>query len=160
MAILNIVKEGDPVLRKICRPVEEITPRTLQLLEDMKETLHKADGCGLAAPQVGVLRRIVLVEVEKGQLYELINPEIIAREGSQNELEGCLSLPGEWGITERPAKVTVRAMNRNGEMYEVSGEGLMARALCHELDHLDGVLYKDNAIHMLTKEEIQEQFED
>ena len=160
MAILNIVKEGDPVLRKICRPVDEITPRTLQLLEDMKETLHKADGCGLAAPQVGVLRRIVLVEVEKGQLYELINPEIIAREGSQNELEGCLSLPGEWGITERPAKVTVRAMNRDGEIYEVSGEGLMARALCHELDHLDGVLYKDNAIHMLTKEEIKEQFED
>jgi peptide deformylase len=160
MAILNIVKEGDPVLRKICRPVEEITPRTLQLLEDMKETLHKADGCGLAAPQVGVLRRIVLVEVEKGQLYELINPEIIAREGSQNELEGCLSLPGEWGITERPEKVTVRAMNRHGEIYEVSGEGLMARALCHELDHLDGILYKDNAIHMLTKEEIKEQFED
>lgn len=160
MAILNIVKEGDPVLRKICRPVDEITPRTIQLLEDMKETLHKADGCGLAAPQVGVLRRIVLVEVEKGQLYELINPEIIAREGSQNELEGCLSLPGEWGITERPAKVTVRAMNRDGEIYEVSGEGLMARALCHELDHLDGVLYKDNAIHMLTKEEIKEQLED
>lgn len=160
MAILNIVKEGDPVLRKICRPVTEITPRTLQLLEDMKETLHKADGCGLAAPQVGVLRRIALVEVEKGKLYELINPEIIAREGTQNEMEGCLSIPGEWGITERPEKVTVRAMNRNGEMYEVSGEGLMARALCHELDHLDGVLYKDKAIHMLTKEEIEEQFED
>ncbi len=160
MAILNIVKEGDPVLRKICRPVTEITPRTLQLLEDMKETLHKADGCGLAAPQVGVLRRIALVEVEKGKLYELINPEIIAREGTQNEMEGCLSIPGEWGITERPEKVTVRAMDRNGEMYEVSGEGLMARALCHELDHLDGVLYKDKAIHMLTKEEIEEQFED
>lgn len=160
MAILNIVKEGDPVLRKICRPVTEITPRTLQLLEDMKETLHKADGCGLAAPQVGVLRRIALVKVEKGKLYELINPEIIAREGTQNEMEGCLSIPGEWGITERPEKVTVRAMNRNGEMYEVSGEGLMARALCHELDHLDGVLYKDKAIHMLTKEEIEEQFED
>ncbi len=160
MAILNIVKEGDPVLRKICRPVTEITPRTLQLLDDMKETLHKADGCGLAAPQVGVLRRIALVEVEKGKLYELINPEIIAREGTQNEMEGCLSIPGEWGITERPEKVTVRAMDRNGEMYEVSGEGLMARALCHELDHLDGVLYKDKAIHMLTKEEIEEQFED
>ena len=160
MAILNIVKEGDPVLRKICRPVTEITPRTIQLLEDMKETLHKADGCGLAAPQVGVLRRIALVEVEPGKLYELINPEIIAHEGTQNELEGCLSLPGQWGITERPEKVTVRAMNRNGEMYEVSGEGLMARALCHELDHLDGVLYKDKAIHMLTKEEIEEQLED
>ena len=160
MAILNIVKEGDPVLRKVCRPVTEITPRTIQLLEDMKETLHKADGCGLAAPQVGVLRRIALVEVEPGKLYELINPEIITREGTQNELEGCLSLPGQWGITERPEKVTVRAMDRNGEIYEVSGEGLMARALCHELDHLDGVLYKDNALHMLTKEEIKEQFED
>ena len=160
MAILNIVKEGDPVLRKVCRPVTEITPRTIQLLEDMKETLHKADGCGLAAPQVGVLRRIALVEVEPGKLYELINPEIIAHEGTQNELEGCLSLPGQWGITERPEKVTVRAMDRNGEIYEVSGEGLMARALCHELDHLDGVLYKDNALHMLTKEEIKEQFED
>ena len=160
MAILNIVKEGDPVLRKICRPVTEITPRTLQLLEDMKETLHKADGCGLAAPQVGVLRRIALVEVEKGKLYELINPEIIAREGTQNEMEGCLSIPGEWGITERPEKVTVRAMNRDGKIYEVSGEGLMARALCHELDHLDGVLYKDKAIHMLTKEEIEERLED
>jgi peptide deformylase len=109
---------------------------------------------------VGVLRRIALVEVEPGKLYELINPEIIAREGTQNELEGCLSLPGQWGITERPEKVTVRAMDRNGEIYEVSGEGLMARALCHELDHLDGVLYKDNALHMLTKEEIKEQFED
>lgn len=156
MAILNIVKEGDPVLRKISRPVEAITPRILRLLDDMKETLHDADGCGLAAPQVGVLRRIALVEVEDGELYELINPEIIEREGVQNEMEGCLSLPDQWGITERPMRVTVRAMNRLGEMYTVSGEGLMARALCHELDHLDGVLYKDNAVHMLTPEEIEE----
>ena len=160
MGLRKILTDKDPALHKVCKPMVNFDNRLFKLLEDMKETLHKADGCGLAAPQVGVLRRIVLVEVEKGQLYELINPEIIAREGSQNELEGCLSLPGEWGITERPAKVTVRAMNRDGEIYEVSGEGLMARALCHELDHLDGVLYKDNAIHMLTKEEIKEQFED
>ena len=160
MAKLNIVKMGDDTLRRVCRPVEKITPRTVTLLDDMIQTMREADGCGLAAPQVGVLRRIALVEVEPGKLYELINPESIAREGTQNELEGCLSLPGQWGITERPEKVTVRAMDRNGEIYEVSGEGLMARALCHELDHLDGVLYKDNAIHMLTKEEIKEQFED
>ncbi|MBR2848726.1 MAG: peptide deformylase [Clostridia bacterium] len=156
MAILNIVKEGDEVLRKICRPVEAITPRILQLLDDMLETLHDANGVGLAAPQVGVLRRIALVEVVDGQLYELINPEIIEREGKQNELEGCLSVPEQWGITDRPMKVTVRAMNRNGETYTVTGTGLLARAFCHEIDHLDGVLFKDNAVHMLTPEEIKE----
>ena len=156
MAILNIVKEGDPVLRKVCRPVTEITPRTIQLLEDMKETLHKADGCGLAAPQVGVLRRIALVEVEPGKLYELINPEIIAREGTQNELEGCLSLPGQWGIVTRPMHVTVRAMNRHGEIVDYTGSDLLARAFCHELDHLDGKLYPDVADRMLDPEEIKE----
>ncbi len=156
MAILNIVKEGDPTLRKICRPVEEITPRILRLLDDMLETLHDANGVGLAAPQVGVLRRIALVEVEDGEVYELINPEIIEREGQQNELEGCLSVPDQWGVTDRPMRVTVRAMNRKGEIYTVSGEDLKARAFCHEIDHLDGILFKDNAIHMLTPEEIDE----
>ncbi len=158
MALLNIVKEGDEVLRKVCKPVTAITPRTLRLLDDMLETLHKADGVGLAAPQVGVLRRIAIVEVEEGNPYELINPEIIAREGEQEEMEGCLSIPDEWGITHRPAKVTVRAMDRKGETYEVTGEGLLARAFCHEIDHLDGILFKDKAIHMLTKEEINERF--
>jgi len=157
MAILNIVKEGDDVLRKTCRPVEEITPRILTLLDDMLETLHHANGVGLAAPQVGILRRIALVEVVDGQVYELINPEIIAREGKQNELEGCLSVPEQWGVTDRPMKVTVRAMNRKGETYTVTGSGLLARAFCHEIDHLDGVLFKDNAVHMLTPEEIEEQ---
>ncbi len=157
MAILNIVKEGDEVLRKPCRPVTEITPRILTLLDDMLETLHDANGVGLAAPQVGVLRRIALVEVVDGQVYELINPEIIAREGHQEELEGCLSVPKQWGYTNRPMKVTVRAMNRKGETYEVTGSGLLARAFCHEIDHLDGVLFKDNAVHMLTPEEIEEQ---
>ena len=157
MAILNIVKEGDEVLRKICRPVEKITPRILTLLDDMLETLHEANGVGLAAPQVGVLRRIAIVEVVDGQVYELINPEIIEREGKQNEMEGCLSIPEQWGVTDRPMKVTVRAMNRNGEIYTVTGSGLLARAFCHEIDHLDGVLFKDNAVHMLTPEEIEEQ---
>ncbi|MBQ8746612.1 MAG: peptide deformylase [Clostridia bacterium] len=157
MAILNIVKEGDDVLRKTCRPVDAITPRILTLLDDMLETLHDANGVGLAAPQVGVLRRIAIVEVVEGQVYELINPEIIAREGKQNELEGCLSVPKQWGVTDRPMKVTVRAMNRDGETYTVTGTGLLARAFCHEIDHLDGVLFKDNAVHMLTPEEIEEQ---
>ena len=160
MAILNIVKEGDSVLRKTCRPVEEITPRILQLLDDMVETMRDADRCGLAAPQVGVLRRIAVVEVEDGEVFEFINPEIIEREGQQNEMEGCLSLPEQWGITDRPMKVTVRAMNRKGETYTVSGEGLKARAFCHEIDHLDGILFKDNAVHMLTREEIDEMMED
>ncbi len=157
MAILNIVKEGDEVLRKKCRPVEEITPRILTLLDDMLETLHDANGVGLAAPQVGILRRIVLVEVVDGQLYELINPEIIEREGKQNEVEGCLSVPEQWGVTDRPMKVTVRAMNRKGETFTVTGSGLLARAFCHEIDHLDGILFQDNAVHMLTPEEIEEQ---
>ena len=157
MAVLNIVKTGDPVLRKTCRTVDEITPRILRLLDDMLETLHRANGVGLAAPQVGVLRRIVIVEVEDGKVFELINPEIIAREGVQNELEGCLSIPDQWGVTERPEKVTVRATNRRGEVYTATGEGLLARAFCHEIDHLDGVLFTDRAVHMLTPEEIREQ---
>lgn len=156
MAILNIVKEGDDVLRKICRPVDKITPRILSLLDDMLQTLHKANGAGLAAPQVGILRRIAIVEVEEGTVYELINPEIIHREGSQNEVEGCLSIPNEWGVTDRPEKVTVRAMNRHGEIYTVEARGLLARAFCHEIDHLDGIMFKDHAIHMLTPEEIRE----
>ena len=157
MAILKILKEDDPILRKVCREVTEITPRVLTLLDDMKDTLHKANGCGLAAPQVGVLRRIVIIETESGKLYEMINPEIVERsEELQHELEGCLSIPGQWGVTERPKTVTVRAMDRNGKYYRLTGTDLLARAICHETDHLDGVLYKDNAIHMLTPEELKE----
>ncbi len=155
MAKLNIVKEGDPVLRGKCRPVLEITPRIITLLDDMIETLHDANGAGLAAPQVGIRRRIALVEVEDGQLYELINPEIIERKGNQQEIEGCLSLPGKWGVTDRPMEVTVRAMNRHGEEYTVSGSGLAARAFCHEIDHLDGILYTDHAIEMLNPEDLE-----
>ena len=143
MAKLNIIKYGDETLRKVSREVTEITPRILTLLDDMAETMHEANGCGLAAPQVGVLRRIAIVEVEEGELIEMINPTIIAFAGEQYEQEGCLSVPDEWPFTKRPMHVTVRAMNRKGETFEVSGSDLLARALCHELDHLDGKLMID-----------------
>ena len=148
MAKLQIRKLGDEVLRKTCRPVETITPRTLTLLDDMVETMRAADGVGLAAPQVGILRRIVVVEVEPGEVYELINPKIIAYSGEQTGQEGCLSVPGEHGIVTRPQNVTVRALNRNGETVEITGHDLLARCFCHELDHLDGVLYIDKASSM------------
>ena len=157
MAILKILKEDDPILRNKSREVTEINSRIITLLDDMKDTLHKANGCGLAAPQVGVLRRIVIIETESGKLYEMINPEITHRSDElQHELEGCLSIPGQWGITERPKTVTVRAMDRNGKYYSVTGSDLLARAICHETDHLDGILYKDKAIRMLTQDEIEE----
>ena len=143
MAKLKIVKYGDDTLRKVCRPVEKITPRILTLLDDMLETMRAADGCGLAAPQVGVLRRVVVVEVEAGHPIELINPRIVAYAGEQHEQEGCLSLPGEWGVTVRPAHVTVRALDRDGNEIEITGSDLLARALCHEIDHLDGKLFID-----------------
>lgn len=146
MAVLNIVKRADneEFLRKKSREVTEITPRILTLLDDMVQTMRQAQGCGLAAVQVGVLRRVVVIETEEG-LFELINPKIIAMSGEQEGQEGCLSLPGEWGIVKRPMHVTVRALNRNGEEIEITGHGLLARAFCHELDHLDGKLYIDKA---------------
>ena len=146
MAKLKIVKMGDEILRKTCRPVEKITPRILMLLDDMLETMRDADGCGLAAPQVGILRRIAVVEIEPGKSIELINPKIIAYAGEQEEQEGCLSIPGRWGITKRPRHVTVRAQNRKGEVVEINGSDLLARALCHEIDHLDGILYIDKVM--------------
>lgn len=145
MAKLKIVKLGDETLRKVCRPVDKITPRILTLLDDMVETMRAADGCGLAAPQVGVLRRIVVVEVEPGKPIELINPKIIAYSGEQVGAEGCLSVPGKCGTVTRPMHVTVRAMNRHGETFDITGSELLARAFCHELDHLDGKLYIDIA---------------
>lgn len=154
MAILNIVKDGDEILRRKCRPVENITPRITRLLDDMKETLHKANGVGLAAPQVGVLRRICIVECEPGELIELINPEITEMSGEQQEVEGCLSVPGKWGVTKRPEKVTVKATDRHGNSFTVEGEGLLARALCHEIDHLDGIIFYDKCVRMLSPDEI------
>ena len=121
--------------------------------------MRAADGCGLAAVQVGVLRRIVVVEAEVGQLYELINPEIIASEGMQTAVEGCLSVPERWGVTERPMTVTVRALNRDGEEITVTGSGLLARAFCHEIDHLDGRLFIDGALRIMNADELDEYLE-
>ena len=143
MAKLKIVKFGDPTLRKVARPVTEITPRIVTLLDDMIETMRRENGVGLAAPQVGVLRRIAVIEVEPGVVYELINPKIIAYSGEQVGTEGCLSNPGRYGTVKRPMSVTVRAMNRKGETYDLTGKELLARAICHECDHLDGKLYTD-----------------
>ncbi len=143
MAKLKIVKIGDDILRKTCRPVEAVTPRILTLLDDMTETMRAAEGVGLAGPQVGVLRRIAVIEVEAGQVIELINPKIIAYAGEQEGQEGCLSIPERFEVVKRPKHVTVRAMNREGEMFEVSGSDLLARALCHEIDHLDGKMFID-----------------
>ena len=142
MGIRNIRLNDDPILKKVSRPVEGFDERLFVLLDDMKDTLYKADGCGLAAVQVGVLKRVVLVDVGDG-LIELINPEIIEREGEQFEVEGCLSLPGKSGITKRPMSVKVKAQNRNGKWCQYKGEGLKARAFCHEIDHLDGHLYTE-----------------
>ena len=145
MAKLNIRKIGDPVLRATCRPVKEINQRILTLLDDMTETMRAADGVGLAAPQVGVLRRVVVIETPDSGLIELINPTIIAVDGEQEGYEGCLSVPGQSGIVKRPMTVTVRALDRHGRAFELTGEELLARAFCHELDHLDGKLYVDIA---------------
>lgn len=155
MAKLRIVKFGDPMLRKVARPVDEITPRILTLLDDMIETMREAGGCGLAAPQVGVLRRIAVIEVVEGEVIELINPKIIAFSGEQNEQEGCLSNPGEYGITKRPANVTVRATDRHGREFEITGSELLARAICHECDHLDGKLFTDVQIRALTEKDFK-----
>ena len=143
MAKRNILRFGDETLRKVCRPVTEITPQILTLLDDLAETMHKAEGVGLAAPQVGVLRRVAVIETEPGQLIELINPKIIAYSGEQEGVEACLSVPGRQGMVTRPMNVTVQAMNRRGETVEITGHELLARCFCHEIDHLDGVLYID-----------------
>ncbi len=142
MAIRNIVTKGDDVLRKICRTQLQFDEKLATLLDDMAETMYKAEGVGLAAPQVGILRRVCIVDVGDG-LIELVNPVITAQSGEQEGTEGCLSLPGRYEEIKRPMQVTVRAQDRNGNNFTVSGEGLKARALCHEIDHLDGILYID-----------------
>ena len=152
MALRNIVKEGDEVLRKKSRPVTSFDEKLWCLLDDMAETLYDAKGAGLAAPQVGILRRVVIVDIGEG-LIELINPRIVMKSGTQEEAEGCLSCPGEYGITRRPMHVTVKAQDRFGKEKTLEGSGFLARAFCHELDHLDGILYKDKAIRMLDPDE-------
>lgn len=164
MALRNIMEQGEKCLEKHCRPVTEFNEKLHVLLDDMAETLMKANGVGLAAPQVGILRRAVLVletNVEEGQeeyIIELINPEIIEKDGCQAGPEGCLSVPGVFGWVERPEHVRVRAQDRNGEWFEVEGEGLTARAFCHELDHLEGVLFTSLADHIMSQEELNEYY--
>ena len=154
MAKLKIVKEGSQSLRQKSRPVEKINKRIITLLDDMRETLKDAGGIGLAAPQIGVLRRVAIIEIDEGDLIEMINPEIIEREDEQREVEGCLSAPGKYAETVRPARVKAEYLNRDGERCEREGLELLARAFCHEIDHLNGVLCFDNATRLLTQEEV------
>ena len=143
MAIRQIRTIGDEILRKQCKPVKEMTPRTAELIEDMFETMYEANGVGLAAPQVGILRQLVVIDVDDGNQYVLINPESLETEGSQTGSEGCLSVPGKSGTVTRPMHVKVKALNENLEPYELEGDGLLARAICHEIAHLRGELYVD-----------------
>lgn len=156
MALRKIVTVGDPVLNKVCRPVTKFNDRLAMLIDDMIETMHEANGVGLAGPQVGVLRRVVVVDTGDEDL-ELVNPEIVETgKEMQTGLEGCLSVPGKYGIVTRPNYVVVRAQDRNGDWYEYEGEELIARAFCHELAHLDGQLYTEVAERMLTPEELEQ----
>ncbi len=142
MAIRNILKNDDPTLRKVCRPVTDFDERLWQLLDDMADTMHKAEGVGLAGPQVGVLRRIFVMDLGNG-VIEAINPEIISTHGKQTGSEGCLSFPNQWGDVTRPKRVKFKAQDRNGKWYVMTGEDLMARCICHETDHLNGVVFLD-----------------
>lgn len=145
MALRQIRYDGDDILRKKCKEVTEMTERTKILIDDMFETMYEANGVGLAAPQVGILKRIVVIDVDYENPYVLINPVIVKKDGEQTGDEGCLSLPGKVATVTRPNHVICRCLNENMEEVEIEGEGLLARAICHELDHLDGILYKDVA---------------
>ena len=160
MSLRTILTDGDPALRKVCRPVTNFDQRLWDLLDDMKETLTESQGVGLAAPQIGILRRVVLVVDANDQMLELINPEIIAQEGEQEGFEGCLSVPGRWGVVKRPAKVRVRAQDRNGNTFEAEGVGIVARCFCHETEHLDGHLFVEHADRLYTTEELDELMEE
>ena len=155
MSLRNLRFLGDELLKKRSREVTEINDRILELLDDMSETMYKNNGVGLAAPQVGILRRVVVIDIGDG-LVELINPVITKKEGADTQREGCLSVPEFVGEVTRPYKVVVNALNRDGEEIEVTGEGLMARALCHEIDHLDGVLFVDVADKVIRKDELED----
>jgi peptide deformylase len=156
----KIIQKGDPVLGKKCHAITKFDDKLRFLLEDMKETLEKSGGVGLAAPQVGICRRVVIVMNEAEEIIELINPEIVSSSGEQTGLEGCLSLPGYWGEVTRPMKVRVKAQDRDGNAFEIEDEGLTARCFCHELDHLDGHMFDELCDKLYTAEEIQAMFED
>ena len=156
MALRKIALQGEPCLTKVCRPVTEFNDRLHVLLDDLADTLEDSGGVGLAAPQVGVLRRVCVVLDEEDQLIELVNPEIIRTEGEQTGLEGCLSVPGKYGEVTRPEIVRVRAQDRDGNWFEVEDEGLTARCFCHEIEHLDGHLFVEHTDHLRTEEELEE----
>ena len=156
MAIRRVIKEGDPILRMKCRPVTEFNDRLHRLLDDMTETLRQANGVGLAAPQVGILRRAVVVETGEENMLELVNPRILEQSGEQDGAEGCLSVPGKWGMVKRPNYVKLQAQDRFGNWFEVEAEALIARCFCHELDHLDGHLYTEKVSRFLTEEEMEQ----
>ena len=154
MALRNIVTEKEARLRKVSRPVEKFDERLWTLLDDMADTMYDADGVGIAGVQVGVLRRVFVVDIGEG-LIEFINPTITAQSGEQDGMEGCLSSPGEYGLVVRPEKVTIEAFDRNGKPFTMDAEGFLARAICHENDHLDGRIFKDITHHMLSEEELR-----
>ena len=156
MALRKIALQGEECLTKVCRPVTDFNARLHTLLDDMTETLVDSGGVGLAAPQVGILRRVVVVMNEDDEIIELVNPEIIKTSGRQDGLEGCLSVPGKYGFVSRPNVVRVRAQDRDGDFFEVEDEGLTARCFCHEIEHLDGHLFVEHTDHLLTEEELEE----
>ena len=155
MAIRKIVTQGDDRLSKKCRPVTDFNKRLHDLLDDMKETLEEAQGVGLAAPQVGILRRVVVIVDDEDNMLELVNPEILEQSGEQTGPEGCLSVPGKWGMVSRPNFVRIRAQDRYGDWFEAEGDELMARCFCHEIEHLDGHLYVEHIDHFLSDEELE-----
>lgn len=161
MAIRKIVTQGDPLLYKKCRPVTDFNRRLHDLLDDMKETLAEAQGVGLAAPQVGILRRVIVMDTgeEEEEMLELINPEVLEQSGEKRAPEGCLSVPGKWGMVSRPTWVRVRAQDRFGNWFETEGDDLMARCFCHEIEHLDGHLYVEHIDHFLSEEELEAYYE-
>ena len=150
MALRKVVEVGDPILNKKCRPIEKFDDKLSSLIDDMFETMYASNGVGLAAPQVGMLKRVVVIDVGDGPM-ELVNPEIVMTEGEQRVSEGCLSVPGKYGVCVRPAKVQVKAQDRNGKWQVFTGEELKARCFCHELDHLDGILFTSNVIGKLEE---------
>ena len=155
MGIRKILTDKEPALHKVCKKVEKFDWRLHKLLDDMAETLIEANGVGLAAPQVGILRRVVIVDVGEEQMLELVNPELIETDGEQEGPEGCLSVPGRYGLVKRPYYAKVRAQDRFGEWFEAEGEELIGRCFCHELDHLDGIIYTEVMERFLTKEELE-----
>ena len=159
MGLRKILTDKEPALHKVCKPVEKFDAKLHKLLDDMADTLEEANGVGLAAPQIGILRRVVIVDTGEG-ILELINPEIIETDGEQEGAEGCLSVPGKYGLVKRPYIAKVKAQDRYGDWYEVEGEELIARCFCHELDHLDGIVYTEVMERFLTEEELMGECEE